>query len=85
MEPLRHRRNSNSSVRSHSNSSIANVQCSIEHIHAIVQRQKDNKIILLPLERFINFGKTIKVNETATYKAKEDSRKVDRGKVLIFG
>ncbi|CAF3400920.1 unnamed protein product [Rotaria socialis] len=85
MEPLRHRRNSASSIHSQSDSSIANVQCSAEHTHAIVQRQKDNKVVLIPLERFVNFGKTVKVNEIATYKEKEDSRKADRGKVLIFG
>ncbi|CAF3685563.1 unnamed protein product, partial [Rotaria socialis] len=84
MEPLRHRRNSASSIHSQSDSSIANVQCSAEHTHAIVQRQKDNKVVLIPLERFVNFGKTVKVNEIATYKEKEDSRKADRGKVLIF-
>ena len=27
----------------------------------------------------------MKANETATYKAKKDSRKADRGKVLVFG
>jgi len=79
------RRNSTSSVHSQSNSSIANIQCSEEHTHAIVRREKDNKVVLVPLDYFINFGKTVKVNETATYKTSTDSRKSDRGKVLLFG
>lgn len=85
MEPLRARRNSTSSIHSQSNLSIASVQCSSEHTHAIVQRHKDKKVILVPLNCFVNFGKTVKLNESATYKIDEDSRKVDRGKVLIFG
>ena len=85
MEQQRFRRSSVSSVHSQSNASIANVQCSEEHTHAIIQREKDNKVILVPLHCFINFGKTVKVNETATYKSSADSRKSDRGKVLLFG
>ncbi len=85
MERQRSRRNSISSVHSQSNSAIANFQCSEEHTHAIVQREKDNKVILVPLEYFINFGKTVKVNQTATFKSNVDSRKSDRGKVLLFG
>ena len=85
MEQQRSRRNSYSSVYSHSNSAIANIQCSEEHTHAIIQRQQDNKFILVPLDSFINFGKTVKVNETATFKVKKDSRKAERGKVLRFG
>jgi hypothetical protein len=83
MERSRCRRLSTSSVQS--NSSIANAQCSDLDTHAIVQRQTDNKVVLIPLENFINFGKVIKVNDTATFKVKNDSRKVDRGKVLVFG
>ncbi|CAF4749992.1 unnamed protein product [Rotaria sp. Silwood2] len=85
MEEKRCRRNSVSSVHSQSNYSIANVQCSEDHTHAIVQREKDNKVILVPLDCFINFGKTVKVSETATYKSTMGSRKSERGKVLLFG
>jgi hypothetical protein len=83
MERGRSRRNSTASIQS--NSSIANVQCSDMHTHAIVQREKDNKVVLVSLDSFINFGKVVKVNEIATYKANKDSRKADRGKVLVFG
>ncbi|CAF4041448.1 unnamed protein product [Rotaria sp. Silwood2] len=85
MEGKRSRQNSVSSVHSQSNSLIAVVQCPEEHTHAIVQREKDNKVILVPLDCFINFGKTVKVNETATYRSTTDSRKSERGKVLLFG
>ncbi|CAF1490793.1 unnamed protein product, partial [Rotaria sp. Silwood1] len=85
MEEKRCRRNSVSSVHSQSNYSIANVQCSGDHTHAIVQREKVNKVILVPLDCFINFGKIVKANETATYKLTTDSRKSERGKVLLFG
>ncbi|UJR18427.1 hypothetical protein I4U23_005332 [Adineta vaga] len=83
MERQHSRRNSTSSVHSQSNS--ANIQCSEQHTHAVVRREKDDKVILVPLNNFINFGKTVKVNEIATYKGSADSRKSDRGKVLIFG
>lgn len=83
MERVRCRRISTSSI--HSNSSIANAQCSELHTHAIVRREMDNKVVLIPLENFINFGKVVKVNDTATFKIKKDSRKADRGKVLVFG
>ena len=85
METSRPRRNSTSSVHSHTNSFVPNVQCSEEHTHAIVQRNKDNRVILIPLSCFVNFGKMVKVNEIATYKEDEDSRKLARGKVLLFG
>ncbi|CAF1663911.1 unnamed protein product [Adineta ricciae] len=83
MERQHSRRNSTSSIRSQTNS--ANVDCSEEHTHAIVRREKDKKVVLVPLNNFINFGKTVKVNEIATYKGIIDSRKSDRGKVLLFG
>ena len=83
MERGRCRRISTSSIQS--NSSIANAQCSDLDTHAIVQRETDKKVVLIPLENFINFGKVIKVNDTATFKGNKDSRKVDRGKVLVFG
>lgn len=83
MERVRCRRISTSSIQS--NSSIANAQCSDLDSHAIVQRDTDKKVVLVPLENFINFGKVIKVNDTATFKIKKDSRKADRGKVLVFG
>jgi len=83
MERGRCRRISTSSIQS--NSSIANAQCSDLDTHAIVQRETDNKVVLIPLESFINFGKVIKVNDTATFKMKKDSRKADREKVLVFG
>ncbi len=85
MERGRSRRNSIASIHSQGNSSCANVQCSDLHTHAIVQKEKDNKVIMIPLDSFVNFGKTIKVNEIATFKANKDSRKADRGKVLLFG
>lgn len=85
MEQGRSRRNSISSIHSQGKSSNANFQCSESHTHAIVQKEKDNKIILVPLKKFINFGKTIKVNEMATFKLNSDSRKPDRGKILLFG
>ena len=85
MEQLHSRRNSISSVHSQGNSSIANVQCSNLHTHAIVQREKDKKVVMVSLESFINFGKVVKVNDIATYKTSNDSRKADRGKVLLFG
>jgi hypothetical protein len=83
MERARCRRNSTSSIKS--NSSIVNAQCSDLDTHAIVQRESDNKVVLIPLENFINFGKIVKVNDIATFKIKKDSRKADRGKVLVFG
>ena len=83
MERGRCRRIPPSSIQS--NSSIANAQCSDLDTHAIVQRETDKKVVLIPLENFINFGKVIKVNDTATFKGNKDSRKVDRGKVLVFG
>ncbi|CAF1516201.1 unnamed protein product, partial [Adineta steineri] len=79
------RRNSTSSVHSQSNYSSVNIQCEEEHTHALIRREKDKKIVLVSLDYFINFGKTIKVNETATYKPNADSRKSERGKVLLFG
>ena len=83
MERVRYRRISTSSVQS--NSSIASAKCPDLDTHAVVQRETDNKVVLIPLESFINFGKVIKVNDTATFKIKKDSRKADRGKVLVFG
>lgn len=85
MEKQLIRRGSVSSVHSQGNSSIASAQCAQDHTHAIIQRQKDNKIILVSLDSFINFGKVVKVHETATYKSDKDSRKTERGKVLLFG
>jgi hypothetical protein len=85
MEKQQTRRSSVSSVHSQGNSSIASVQCADTHTHAIIQREKDKKIILVPLDNFINFGKVVKVNETATYKSNKDVRKTERGKVLLFG
>ena len=83
MERQNSRRNSTSSIRSQTNS--ANIDCSEEHTHAVVRREKDKKVVLVSLNNFVNFGKTVKVNEIATYKGSADSRKSDRGKVLLFG
>ncbi|CAF3848119.1 unnamed protein product [Rotaria sp. Silwood1] len=85
MEKQQIRRNSVSSVHSQGNSSIANAQCADTHTHAIVQREKDKQIMLVPLDSFINFGKVVKAHEIATYKSNKDSRKTERGKVLLFG
>ncbi|CAF2107014.1 unnamed protein product [Rotaria magnacalcarata] len=85
MEKQQTRRCSVSSVHSQGNLSIASAQCADTHTHAIIQKEKDKKIILVPLHSFINFGKVVKVHETATYKSDKDSRKTERGKVLLFG
>jgi hypothetical protein len=85
MEKQRSRRDSISSIYSQGNLSIASAQCADTHTHAIIQREKDKKVILVPLENFINFGKVVKVRETATFKSDKDSRKTERGKVLLFG
>ncbi|CAM2726227.1 unnamed protein product [Rotaria socialis] len=85
MEKQQTRRCSVSSVHSQGNLSIASSQCADTHTHAIIQKEKDKKIILVPLHSFINFGKVVKVHETATYKSDKDSRKTERGKVLLFG
>ncbi|CAF4141395.1 unnamed protein product [Rotaria magnacalcarata] len=85
MEKQQTRRCSVSSVHSQGNLSIASAQCADAHTHAIIQKEKDKKIILVPLHSFINFGKVVKVHETATYKSDKDSRKTERGKVLLFG
>ena len=49
MERGRCRRISTSSIQS--NSSIANAQCSDLDTHAIVQRETDKKVVLIPLEK----------------------------------
>ncbi len=64
---------------------MANIQCCDMHTHAIVQREKDNKVVLILLDNFINFWKVVKVNDIATFKINKDSRKADRRKVLVFG
>ena len=75
MEKQQTRRCSVSSVHSQGNSARASAQCADTHTHAVIQRDKDKKTMLVPLGSFINFGKVVKVNETATFKSDKDSPK----------
>lgn len=52
MEKSKNRRNSTSSVHSQGTASLASIQCDDTNTHAIVQREKDKKVILVPLENF---------------------------------
>lgn len=78
------RRSSVCSTQSQGNSSIADARCGANDTHAIVQREKDNQVLVVPLKSFINHGKVIKVGETATFKIHKESR-ADRGKIVLFG
>jgi len=79
------RRDSINSTYSQDNLSIASAQCADDDTHAIVQRETDKQILLVPLNTFINFGKVVKVGEMATFKNAMEPRKSERGKVLVFG
>ena len=85
MEKQQTRRCSVSSVHSQGNSAGASAQWADTQTHAVIQRDKHKKIMLAPLGSFINFGKVVKVNETATFKSDKDSRKTERRKVLLVG
>ncbi|CAF1397371.1 unnamed protein product [Rotaria magnacalcarata] len=54
--------------------------------HVIVQREGDNKMVLLPVTHLVNGSVTgIKINNTATFKEDINSRKQQRGKIIQLG
>ncbi|CAF1310565.1 unnamed protein product [Rotaria magnacalcarata] len=54
--------------------------------HMIIQREIDNKIMLLPVTHLVNISVTrIKINNTATFKVDNNSRKQYRGNIIQLG
>ena len=54
--------------------------------HMIIQRESDNRMILLPVTHLVNGSVTrIKLNNTATFKTDLTSRKQERGRVIQLG
>ena len=54
--------------------------------HMIIQREPDNRIMLLPVTHLVNSSVTgIKINNTATFKEDINDRKQYRGKIIQLG
>ncbi|CAF3502868.1 unnamed protein product [Rotaria socialis] len=54
--------------------------------HMIIQREIDDKMMLLPVTNLVNISVTrIKINNTATFKVDNNSRKQYRGKIIQLG
>ena len=54
--------------------------------HMIVQRESDNRMILLPVTHLVNGSATrLKLNNTATFKTDLSNRKQERGRIIHFG
>ncbi|CAF1432902.1 unnamed protein product [Rotaria sordida] len=54
--------------------------------HMIIQRENDNRMILLPVTHLVNSSVArVKLNNTATFKTDLNNRKQERGRILQFG
>ena len=54
--------------------------------HMIIQRELDNRMMLLPVTHLVNSSATrIKLNNTATFKCDLNNRKQERGKIIQLG
>jgi hypothetical protein len=79
------RHDSKRSVTSVSSSSRAGEKKNLP-THMIIQRDNDNKIILLPVTHLVNSSVArIKLNNTATFKSDLNNRKQERGRIIQLG
>ena len=54
--------------------------------HIIVQRENDNKIILLPTTHLVNSSVArVRLNDTARFKVILNNRKQEQGRILQLG
>lgn len=58
----------------------------ISPTHMIIQREHDNKLMLLPITHAVNSSVTsLKLNNTATFKCDLNNRKQERGRIIQLG
>lgn len=54
--------------------------------HMIIQREGDQDMVMLPVSHLVNGAATrIKLYDRATYKIDLNSRKQERGTIVVFG